>query len=185
MYVVLFIVLSLALGISAMLLMRRCAETAPVQLSSGVLVSFATAVVHVALFCLGIYLGNKLHFVAADDDTVIDEVEVVVPTSCTMSGSGMTSHTATINNGTYNSNIGTTTFNVYCNDKDGFVIYAVGYTDDENGNNVLTNSALGSNSDIETGTGTTGNSQWAMSCMFCKYLSIFAISQFYFGICDI
>lgn len=69
MYVVLFIVLSLALGISAMLLMRRCAEAAPVPLSSGMLVSFATAVVHVALFCLGIYLGNKLHFVAADDPT--------------------------------------------------------------------------------------------------------------------
>lgn len=69
MYVVLFIVLSLALGISAMLLMRRCAEAVPIQLSSGVLVSFTTAVVHVALFCLGIHLGNKLHFVAPGDPT--------------------------------------------------------------------------------------------------------------------
>lgn len=69
MYIVLFIVLSMALGISAMLLMRRCVEAVPVQLSSGVLVSFTTAVVHVALFCLGIYLGNKLQFVADGDPT--------------------------------------------------------------------------------------------------------------------
>lgn len=60
MYIVIFIVLSLALGISIMLLMHRSAEAAPVRLSSGILVSFATAVVHVALFCLGIWLGNKL-----------------------------------------------------------------------------------------------------------------------------
>lgn len=69
MYIVLFIVLSMALGISAMLLMRRCVEAVPVQLSSGMLISFTLAVVHVALFCLGIYLGNKLHFVAPGDPT--------------------------------------------------------------------------------------------------------------------
>ena len=69
MFIVFFIVLSLALGISAMLLMYRCAEATPVQLSSGMLVSFTTAVVHVVLFCLGIYLGNKLHFVDANDPT--------------------------------------------------------------------------------------------------------------------
>lgn len=69
MYIVLFIVLSMALGISAMLLMRRCVEAVPVQLSSGMLISFTLAVVHVALFCLGIYLGNKLHFVAPEDPT--------------------------------------------------------------------------------------------------------------------
>lgn len=69
MIIIFFIVLSLALGISAMLLMYRCTEAAPVQLSSGMLVSFTTAVVHVVLFCLGIYLGNKLHFVDANDPT--------------------------------------------------------------------------------------------------------------------
>lgn len=69
MYIVLFIVLSMALGISAMLMMRRCVEAVPVQLSSGMLISFTLAVVHVALFCLGIYLGNKLHFVAPEDPT--------------------------------------------------------------------------------------------------------------------
>ena len=60
MYIVIFIVLSIALGISAMLLMHRSVEATPVRLSSGILISFATALVHVALFCLGIWLGNKL-----------------------------------------------------------------------------------------------------------------------------
>ena len=108
----------------------------------------------------GIILASPL--VSADDDSVIDEVNIVVPTSCTMSGTGMQSHTATINNGTYASDIGTTTFDVYCNDKDGFAVYAIGYTDDTDGKNVLTSSTLGSTQDIVTGTNTSGNSQWAM-----------------------
>ena len=45
----------------------------------------------------------------------------------------------------------------------GFAIYAIGYTDNEEGRNVLTSSTLGSTYDITTGTAITGNdSQWAM-----------------------
>lgn len=69
MYIAIFIVLSLALGISAMLLMHRSVEATPVRLSSGILISFATALVHVALFCLGIWLGNKLFFNNNGDPT--------------------------------------------------------------------------------------------------------------------
>ena len=69
MYIVIFIVLSIALGISAMLLMHRSVEATPVRLSSGILISFATALVHVALFCLGIWLGNKLFFNINGDPT--------------------------------------------------------------------------------------------------------------------
>jgi hypothetical protein len=74
----------------------------------------------------------------------------------------MNTHNATINNGTYASDIGTTTIKAFCNDKDGFAIYAIGYTDNEDHKNVLTNPTLGSSNDIITGTATTGNSQWAM-----------------------
>jgi len=70
MYIVFFIVLSLALGISAFLLMHRCADARPIPLSSGMLVSFATAVMHVALFCLGIFLGNKFCFMENGDPLV-------------------------------------------------------------------------------------------------------------------
>lgn len=100
--------------------------------------------------------------VTADTD-VIDVMTLGVPESCTMSGTGMTSHTDEIENGTYSSDIGTTTLHVFCNDNAGFAVYAVGYTDDEFGKNVLTNSTLGSTYDIVTGTATSGStSNWAM-----------------------
>ena len=38
--------------------------------------------------------------VNADNDSVVDEINITVPVSCTLSGSGMTSHTASIPNGT-------------------------------------------------------------------------------------
>lgn len=101
--------------------------------------------------------------VSADDDSVVDEINITVPISCTMSGTGMNSHNATINNGQYNSNIGESTIKAFCNDSNGFAIYAIGYTDDEDGKNVLTNSTLSSTYDIVTGTATSGNtSDWAM-----------------------
>ncbi len=104
--------------------------------------------------------------VSADNDSVVDEVNITVPLSCTMSGSGMTSHNASIANGTYNSNIGETTITAFCNDNSGFAIYAIGYTDDTDGKNVLTDS-VDTNNDIDTGTATApvggnDNSNWAM-----------------------
>lgn len=110
----------------------------------------------------GLILFSTL--VSADDDTsVVDEINITVPISCTLSGTGMNTHNANINNGQYNSAIGETTMKAFCNDNNGFAIYAIGFTDNEDGKNVLTNSTLGSTYDIETGTAITGNdSQWAM-----------------------
>ena len=101
-------------------------------------------------------------FASADDNTVvIDDINITIPTACSIQGTGNNSHNATINNGTYVSDIGTTTIKAFCNDSEGFAIYAIGYTDNEYGKNVMT-SDLGSTYDIVTGTGTSGNSQWAM-----------------------
>ena len=96
------------------------------------------------------------------DESVVDDVTINVPVACTFSGTGMTSHNATIMPGNIARNIGNTTMKVFCNDSDGFAIYAIGYTDDTDGKTVLTSSALGPTYDIATGTGTSGNSQWAM-----------------------
>lgn len=90
--------------------------------------------------------------VASADDSAISNVSVNVPVACTMTGTGMNSHNATIPNGTYQANIGTTTMKAVCNDSNGFAIYAIGYTDNEYGKTVLTNSTLGTSSDIATGT---------------------------------
>ena len=94
---------------------------------------------------------------SAANDSIVDEINNTVPVSCTLSGTGMNTHNAEINNGQYNSAIGETTMKAFCNDNNGFAIYAIGFTDNEDGKNVLTNSTLGSTYDIETGTAITGN----------------------------
>ena len=99
-------------------------------------------------------------FASADD--VVDNISITVPVSCTLSGTGMDSHTTTLMGGNYASDIGTTTLKAFCNDNNGFAIYAIGYTDDTDGKTVMTSSTLDSTYDIATGTGTSGNSQWAM-----------------------
>lgn len=78
MSVISFIVLAIALGISAMLLMRNCAESSPVQLSSGLLISLTVATVHAALFCLGMFVGNMLRFTTSDDPEAFARVNAFV-----------------------------------------------------------------------------------------------------------
>ena len=114
-----------------------------------------------AVVLTGVVLASNM--VKADDDSVVDEIDITVPVACTLGGTGMDTHNATINNGQYNSAVGETTMKAFCNDNNGFSIYAIGYTDNTDGKNVLTNTTLGDTYDIETGTLTTGaDSQWAM-----------------------
>lgn len=99
------------------------------------------------------------------DDFTIDEIDITVPVSCTMTGTGMNSHTATLQNSIYTPNIGTTTLHAFCNDTNGFAIYAAGYTGNQIGGANSTK-LVGSPStigNIDTGTATSGNtSNWAM-----------------------
>ena len=109
-------------------------------------------------------LSNPITYAVdySDDVSKIDNVSIGVPVSCNLTGTN-TDHTATISNGTYQSDIGTTTLNVSCNDAEGFAIYAIGYTDETEGKNVLTSPVVGSTYDIATGTATSGNtSNWAV-----------------------
>ena len=106
---------------------------------------------------------------SATNDSVVDEVSVTVPISCSLSGTGMTSHNAEIANGTYTADIGTTTLKAFCNDNNGFAIYAAGFTGDEVGgtnSNKLVGTSASNNATIETGLATSaGNpdtSNWAM-----------------------
>ena len=113
-------------------------------------------------FFIGSFLMSS--YVSADD-SVVDNVAVTVPASCTISGTGMTSHNATIPNGTYQADIGTTTLKALCNDTDGFAIFATGYkgnTIGETNSNKLVGTTNPSTT-ISTGTATSGNtSNWAM-----------------------
>ena len=75
---------------------------------------------------------------ASADTEVIDEVRLTVPIACTMTGEN-TSHTATLDPGTYSgetgseyeNGIGKTTLTAICNDDNGFSIYAIGYTNNQ------------------------------------------------------
>ena len=81
----------------------------------------------------GIVLSSSVAF--ADDTEVIDQVRLIVPIACTISGNN-TTHAATLNPGTYSgasgseyeNGIGKTTLAAICNDDNGFSIYAIGYT---------------------------------------------------------
>ena len=112
----------------------------------------------------GLFLSSNL--VSADNDSVVDNINITVPISCTMSGTGMNTHNANINNGTYTPNIGTTTLKAFCNDNEGFAIYAAGYTGNEIGatnSNKLVGTAASNNAVVDTGINTSGDtSNWAM-----------------------
>ena len=90
----------------------------------------------IGLFSLTILSGVILSSNTTSADTeVIDQVRLTVPIACTMTGEN-TSHTATLDPGTYSgatgseyaNGIGKTTLTAICNDDNGFSIYAIGYT---------------------------------------------------------
>ncbi len=89
-----------------------------------------------------------------------DSLAISVPSSCTLSSSVDEAHSASIINGTYRSDIGTTALSTFCNDKNGYSVYAIGDSLNSEGNNTL----VGSNgSNISSGTATSGDtSNWAM-----------------------
>ena len=107
---------------------------------------------------------------ADGNDTSVSTATVTVPVACTMEGTTGTAHTAEIPNGIdsrsssyYPNGIGTTTLKAYCNDNEGFAVYAVGYTGDTIGNTYLRDSNLGQTADIATGTADSGGtSSWSM-----------------------
>ena len=105
--------------------------------------------------------------VSADETKVSKTASVTVPDACTMTGTGMNTHTAEVANGNYVSEIGSTTLKITCNDGGGFSVYAIGFTGDEyegedhtkligtsTGQKIITGTA--------TGAGSSDVSNWAM-----------------------
>ena len=99
---------------------------------------------------------------SAVNNLASDSVSVTLPASCTLSASGTDSHTTSMVSGQLKENIGLTEINTLCNDKDGYVIYAKGISQDGN-NNVVLSSPIGSSYDIKTGNipSADNNSSWA------------------------
>ena len=110
--------------------------------------------------------GAILSSISVNAETdAVDEINITVPTACTMSGNiaAGQEHTASINPNTYQNNIGKTTITAYCNDSGGYAIYAIGYTGDQyTGDDHTKLIGTNTNQKIITGTAKTGTSQWAM-----------------------
>ena len=92
----------------------------------------------------------------------VDRISVSVPQSCSVTTVLNQTHATEIQNGTYKSDIGETTIKLICNDSEGFSVYAIGYTNNELGKNVLQDSNVGDHN-IGTGISESGpTSSWAM-----------------------
>ena len=105
----------------------------------------------------------------ADNDTAVDEVEITVPVACTMTGTIDTNHTATLTPGTYSgtstdyaNGIGKTTLTTFCNDNNGFSIYAIGFTGDTEGANTLVGANTGATIATKAYESTDTTSNWSM-----------------------
>ncbi len=104
------------------------------------------------------------------DDSVVTTTKINVEASCSLESNLDTPHTAIVPNGIYSggsdyypNGIGKTTLKAFCNDNEGFSIYAVGYSEEVIGNTYLKDSSLDSSTNIATGTNTSGSaSNWAM-----------------------
>ena len=114
-------------------------------------------------------MGVLLSLPKASADDIVTDVSITVPAICsiTTNTNDNTAHSATVDPGTYESNIGKTTIKTICNDSNGFSIYAIGYTNEEYGNTTLRPSTLDpTQNSIITGTATTAGtpdtSNWAM-----------------------
>ena len=85
-----------------------------------------------------------------------DSVTLTLSTSCTLSSSVIAPHHASLNGGQYEEGIGNTRINTYCNDNNGYSIYAVGTSNNVDGNTDLV-SDLDEHYNIHTGAYANGN----------------------------
>ena len=124
----------------------------------------SVVVLAISAFVLGFSVSHS----SAADGSGVDKVTLSIPVSCTLNATINSEHTISMISGTYKDNIGKTTMKTTCNDKDGYIIYAIGSTNDIDGKNTLSSIDLGEDYDIPTGLNTskpsTGEdvSSWAM-----------------------
>ena len=118
--------------------------------------------VSVPLLIVSSVVLSHLTFHSSATGSGTDQIQFSLSSSCTMSSVIDEAHTKEINNGTYHSDVGKTTITTLCNDGNGYSVYAVGYSNNEDGNTKLINVEHPEYS-IDTGLATSGLiSNWAM-----------------------
>ena len=87
----------------------------------------------VCAFILGLSVSHS----SAAELSQADNLAISIPSSCTLSSLINGEHSKSILNGTYESGIGQSIITTYCNDRNGYVVYAIGSSNNELGNNKL------------------------------------------------
>ena len=91
-----------------------------------------------------------------------DDITLTLDVACTVSSEVTSPHSVSdMHVGQYKSDIGNTDISVFCNDNNGYSVYAVGSSNNIDGNTDLV-SNISDSYNIHTGTNITGNSAWAM-----------------------
>ena len=118
--------------------------------------------VSVPLVIISTIILSLPHSSATSSGSGTDNLTISISSACTLSSVIDSEHNTNTNVGTYTSDIGKTTITTLCNDGNGYSVYAVGYSNNEEGNNKLINYEYPQYS-IDTGLATSGlTSQWAM-----------------------
>ena len=111
-------------------------------------------VIGIPLIFISAIVLSSLHSSATNSGS--DSVTLTLSTSCTLSSSIITPHHASLNGGQYEEGIGNTKLSAYCNDNNGYSIYAIGTSNNVDGNTDLV-SDLDEHYNIHTGAYANGN----------------------------
>ena len=109
----------------------------------------------VCAFILG-FSASHSSATDSDSNSGSDNITLTLSTSCTLSSSIIAPHHASLNGGQYEEGIGDTRINTYCNDNNGYSIYAIGTSNNVDGNTDLV-SNLDEHYNIHTGAYANGN----------------------------
>ena len=116
--------------------------------------------VSVPVFFISALLLSVSH--SSADTTSTDNITLTLDVACTVSSVVDPPHSALdMHVGQYKADIGNTNISVFCNDNNGYGVYAVGNSNNTDGNTDLI-SNISDAYNIHTGANTTGNSSWAM-----------------------
>ena len=102
------------------------------------------------LLIVSAFILSISHSSATDSNSGADNITLRLSTSCTISSSVISEHSIDLNGGQYGANIGNTKVNAYCNDNNGYSIYAIGSSGNVDGNTDLI-SDINNSYNIHTG----------------------------------
>ncbi len=122
--------------------------------------------VSIPLLIFSIFVFTIPHS-SAEISSGADNIQLVLSTSCTVNAVVTSEHTVSLNGGQLDNNVGNTKLSAYCNDNNGYSIYAVGSSGDIDGNtDLIYNNGLSDSYNIRTGVYDSNNvanpSSWAM-----------------------